>query len=261
MNEQAEQSRIPEPFVLNVQKTPEISDSAEITEALSWYRERVALLPEMKVAETPVTDGDKWKAEMASNGEVARIVGAQFRVEGRNVSTTAFSWAQPIIEQRTEQATSPEGLPLEISGIVILVRNSEGKVLLTVVQEPGADALEEDGKEVHPSVRTPLQSSVQKLKDLAEGKEKVDETMKLALSVLVSEGRTFADVVRELPLKKVATDGNRIHSNVYYGSINVDEQTAQMLEEKTGGKFLSKEQINALDTVNGHTHIALSVTQ
>lgn len=235
-------------FSLNIVRTPDVSADPEIQVALDWYKERLGLLPEMRVEKAPVTDGDKWKGEI-KDGQVEGISGAQFTIEGRDVSSI-FSWRQPIINQSRDNG---------ISGIIILARNKEGKYFMTVAQEPAANKVEIKGKETHPVVRTPIQTSVTKLQQLVEGRQEVDPTLYGVLSALSGEGRTMNDIVSSIPLKEVKTDANRIDSSVVYGVIDVNDDLASNLEQVTGGMFLSRKQISAIDSVNGHTHVALSV--
>lgn len=238
----------PAELKLNIQRTPESSPDPDIQAAIAWYKEKLAGLPEMKVEDAPVTDGEKWKAEL-KDGQIEAVRGTHFAVEGRRVSLPTFSWNQPMIEQARENG---------ISGIILLVKNIDGKYLMTVAQEPGANKVAVNGKETHPVVRTPVQTSVVKLQQLSEGQQEVDPTLYGVLNALSGDGRSMQDIISSIPLREVKTDANRIDSSVVYGVLDVDEQLAAGLEQSTGGKFLTRKQIGALDTVNGHTHVALS---
>jgi len=249
-------------FRLNV--VPEVSRvvGVEQKEAIDWYTEQLRNLPEMKVGSFPVTGAGGWEAKLTPEGQVEAVTGRHFTIEGRKVTTPTFGWNQPIIVQRSEELITNEGEIDRISGIVLLLEDIHGRIFVSVAQEPGIKAQIFEGKEVHPVVRTPFQTSVEKLQQLASGDEKVDPILYAVLSVLSrDEVKDISSILQDLPLKKVPTDGNRIDSNVLYGKLQLTEEAADLVCEKiTQGRFLNGNQRDVLP-LNGHLHIALSVTE
>lgn len=155
-----------------------------------------------------------------------------------------------------------EGEVDRISGIVLLLTNPEGEIFVGVVQEPGIKAQTVNGKEIHPVIRTPFQSSIEKLQQLAGGVEKADPVLYAVLNTLSKDsGKDLSALVQDVPLKKIPTDGNRIESNVLYGMLKLTKEAADIVLQKIPqGRFLSRHQLNALP-LNGHLHIALSATE
>lgn len=249
----------PRDLRLNIRNKETVSANSEIQEVRKWYQERLRELPEFKVTEAPITDGEKWTHALTPEGQLDKVVGAHFGVIGAHIEST-FSWNQPLVRQRTETAYSLEGDEIKISGIVLLVKDPQNKVLLTVAQEPGVDRVDVEGKELHPVLRSPVQTSVEKLKQLEKGNEKVDPVLAKVLSSLARDGQTIRDVIENIPLEKIPTDGNRIEANVYYGLLAISQELSDDLVQNEAIKFLSKEQYEALP-LNGHTQIALSVAR
>jgi len=251
----------PQSFVLNVKKTPESSSDPEIQAALDWYHERLRLLPELKVTDFFVTDGEKWRGTITPEGQVQDVQGAQFAVKGLKAELSNFSWNQPYIAQGYELAEDTDGEEIKVSGIVIIVTDPEGKVLLSAANEPKAKEKIIDGVEKHPVIRTPIQTSVTKLKQLEAGEEKADPILFAILNDLAQvTGKDLRGTVKELEVKPPTPDGNRLESYVYYGELPVTADRAKELAEKTGGMFLSKKQRQALEVeINGHAHNALDL--
>lgn len=246
----------PRGFRLNIKTVETSVITAEQKAAFDWYREQLKTLEEQKVKETNVTNGKDWLVTLTPKGEVQKIESTKgfFKIEGRHPGP---EWDQPMIVQSTESAETGEGELIRLSGIVIRIKDQADRTLVVIANEPGADIVEADGKELHPQVRTPVQASVAKLKLLEAGEESKDPVLFRLLTGLGK--RSLRDAIESVELSKVATDANRLESNVYYGAISVQGEEATRLEELTGGKFLSREQLKVLP-VNGHTNIALSVT-
>lgn len=247
---------------LKVFNASELALDPEVKGVFEWLHEKVIALPEMKVKDSNATDGDKWKAELTPEGQVKEIRGAQFSIGGIDV-TSKFSWHQPILIQNTEKAQTQDG-EIELSGVVLLIKNSKEETFLTVEQEPVADAQVADGKERHPIARTPVQTSVTKLRQLMEGQEKVDPTLYSVLQSLAeSTGKSMNAIISELSLSKASIDANRMKSNVYYGVLSLNEQMANKLQERVpSGRWCSKKEIAALTLMgvaNGHLQLGVSV--
>lgn len=233
----------------------------EQTDALGWYNEQLNNLPEMKVEDFSVTGAGGWEVNLTPDNQVESIKGRHFDIVGRKISTPSFGWNQPIIVQRSEELITNEGEIDRISGIVLLLEDTEGRIFVSVAQEPGVRAQIVDGKEIHPVVRTPFQTSVEKLQQLANGNEKVDPILYGVLEILSRDiGENLSSIVQNIPLKRVPTDGNRIESNVLYGVLPLTQESANLVADKVPqGRFLSHNQLEALP-LNGHLHTALSAT-
>lgn len=247
-------------FRLNVVSEASREVDVEQKDARDWYTEQLRNLPEMRVDPFAVTGAGGWEAKLTPDGEVEAINGRHFTIEGRKVTSTN-AWKQPIMVQRSEEYVNNEGEVDRISGIVLLLTDPSSRVFVSVAQEPGIKAQTIEGKEIHPVVRTPFQTSVEKLQQLASGNEGVDPILYAVLSVLSKdESKDISAVIQDLPLKKVPTDGNRIDSNVLYGELQLSQEAADLVSEKVPqGIFLSPNQLEALPR-NGHLHIALSAT-
>ena len=237
--------------------------TAEQREAVRWYDEQLRNLPEMRVEPFAVTGAGGWEAKLTPEGQVEAVTGRHFTIEGRKITAPNFGWNQPIIVQRSEELLSNKGEIDRISGIALLLIDLRPQVrfFVQITQEPGVKAQIVEGKEIHPIVRTPFQTSVEKLQQLASGNEKVDPILYAALDILSKgRGKDLSSMVQNTPLVKVPTDGNRMDSNVLYGALELTQEAADLVSEKIPqGKFLSLHQLTALP-LNGHLHIALSIT-
>lgn len=249
-------------FRLNVVSEASRVMRAEQIEVREWYNEQLRKLPEMRVEPFAVTGAGGWEAKLTPENQVESIGGRHFEIVGRKITTSISPWNQPIIVQRSEELITNEGENDRISGIVLLLEDIHGRIFVSVAQEPGIKAQIVEGKEVHPVVRTPFQTSVEKLQQLASGNEEVDPILYAVLSVLSrDEAKDISSILQDLPLKKVPTDGNRIDSNVLYGDLQLTEEAADLVSEKIPqGRFLNGNQRDVLP-LNGHLHIALSVTE
>lgn len=245
-------------FRLNVVSEASRVMGAEQVEARDWYKEQLNTLPEMRVEKFAVTGEGGWEGRVTSEGKVESITGRHFDIEGRKVITN-FTWNQPVIVQRSEEFIDSEGKANKISGMVLLLEDPNGRVFVSVGQEPGVEAQVVNGREIHPVVRTPFQTSVEKLQQLTAGNEKVDPTLSAVLSALKVDNQDLSSIVGDIPWVPVDTDGNRIESHVLYGILKLNEQAVKLVSEKIPqGRFFSRNQLNALP-LNGHLHIALSV--
>lgn len=248
-------------FRLNVVSERSISIGVEEREARDWFNEQLKNLPEMKVESFPVTGEGGWEAKLTPEGDVEAITGGHFTIEGKKITTLTLPWNQPVIVQRSEEYVNNEGEVDRISGIVLLLTDPESRVFVSVAQEPGIKAQTVEGKEIHPVVRTPFQASVEKLKQLADGKREVDTILYDVLSALSeNSGKDISAILEDLPLRKVPLDGNRMDSNVLYGELQLTGETADLVSARIPqGIFLSPKQMEVLP-LNGHLHIALSAT-
>jgi hypothetical protein len=234
----------------------------EFSGAVSWYRERVAGLPEMTVEDTALTGTGGWDKEMTDSGEVARITSRFFDIPGRQVTVTradgqAFSWNQAGIVQSEGEITLPTpeavDITMDVSGFVGLLRDTEGNVLLTVGQEPYAKTNK------RALVRTPLQTSAAKLAGLLDGKTELDPNLanvfeKISPGTPISELFT-AGAVETFPL--APADPNRIDAtNIGFAMTVTDPGVRDGLAVDGSNRWFNPTEVQALiraGVVNGHT--------
>lgn len=245
--------------VLDVRVVPEISDNPEVAADITWARERIEKMAREDdvmevVLNKPVTDGDKWQAVMTENGEVGEIKSAHMGVKGIDVRRKNFAWHQGILDQRKEIAATTDGREIEVSGIVIALKDSRGGLYFYMDQEPTAAIQIIDGKELHPSIKAP-QGSAEKLDRLDAGEERVDPML---FRIQQTLGKTLRQIAGEVRTARI-DDPSKVDSAVYFGAYQVDEEMATRLEE-LGGRFLGPESRRALTPLmNAHAHVAVSV--
>jgi hypothetical protein len=245
--------------VLNIRGVPETSENPEVAGHLAWARERIEQMAReddiMEVTRnTPVEDGDKWKAVMTENGQVKEIKSGHFGVIGIDVRRKDFGWHQGILDQRKEIATTTDGKEIEVSGIVISLKDPRGRLYYYMEQEPTAVTQIVDGKELHPSIRAP-QGSAEKLDQLDAGQESKDPML---FKIQQTLGKTLRQIAGEVPTARI-DDPSKVDSAVYFGTYEVDEEMAARLEE-LGGRFMGTDSRRALaPLMNAHAHVAASI--
>lgn len=232
-----------------------------------WVTESVTRLPEMDVREVPLTN-DKWQAELTEvPGQIRRIRGAFFTIDGARITTPAFSWDQPGIQQTTNvvELPTPEGMiSADVSGIVGVIQDTKGRVLLTMGQEPFSDTPK------HGIVRTPLQTSATKFADLMNGDAKKDPAFTKLLETLFGDN-VFDSFKEYLASGSVnvwllgPADANRLHSRNIGIAFTVDDEAKQEALVADGkNRWVSKEEQKALELaglLNGHTAVAISANR
>lgn len=271
----------PNKLALTLHSPNELMKRNEFAPVFSWYKEQCRQLPEMKVTAAPLTDGTSWKASKAPNGEVEKINNTFFSVEGIDVSTPALSWHQGALVQRTELLPTKQSEKTPVSGVVIMLTNPKNETFVTVTQEPlvPVQYRGQNGEfstrrsahatEIHPIVRSAIQTSVEKLQKIAanetDGARYDQQLFTLLRTIAKNKNISIMDLVSSVPLSKAPTDGNRIVSNVVYGNIAVTEsQSAEIAHALPQGKWCSQKEIDALITAgmtNGHLSVAKSITE
>ena len=200
----------------------------EKVDLVTWYQERLASIGEMTLEEDNVTDGQNWKAELTKEGEVKEISGAFFKVRGTKVTrhhpdgTVQSSWTQPGIHQVETELVMPTRngeMKVKLSGLVGIVRDVAGNVLLTVAQEPYARAPK------NALFKTPFQTSATKFAALLAGDKEKDPNMyDLLVKIGGSEdiAAMFAgEKVDSFPLPYA--DANRIDATNYGFAVTVSD--------------------------------------
>lgn len=119
-------------------------------------------------------------------------------------------WWQPLIDQKTEAVdvwTKKGVRKIEVSGVVGMIKDTKGRVAIALEQEPGAHT------EKFGLVRTPLQTSLAKLRAVRAGMITADPLMNVLQSVL-KEGETLMDLFLQpgIVTPLAYADANRLNS-------------------------------------------------
>lgn len=247
-------------FVFNVRNLvePLTPRTKEAQQAIDWYMQELGKLPEITSELASVTDGQKWVRTLTSEGEIEKIEGAQFSIEGRKIKKGSLEWNQPILVQKGEWIETKTGEKRYVIAVVLMITDSKDRVLLTVDQEPAAPIMKLDDKEIRPVVKTPAQTSMTKMKAILEGDRDKDKNFSAILDIVKGE-KTVQEFIAGLELISAPTDGNRMDSNVLYGSLNIDSETADKIQAAIpDGKFLTKDQIKVLTDFGALNGVALT---
>lgn len=231
----------PRPMTLNIQKVPEFSPNPEVNEALSWYRERESLLPEMKTRPASLEKG-RWRVVKDAWGKVEKIESDHFDYVGLDVETPDLSWNQGMSEQRTVPADDQDGSRVRFAGAVVALVDSRGRVYFLVGNEPDAEkSTNAEGKEIHPTLKV-LQGGEKKLSDLeGEGGGKFDQDLLRVQKLL---GKSIRQIVQEVETN-THREGTMSRTAANIGILEVNDELVVKLEE-IGGKFLDLEAVKAL---------------
>lgn len=270
MSENIPQSPNEPLFRANVLSSRELTKSKEFAPVLAWYKEACAVLPEMRVNLTPVKDAKE-----------ANVNPAFFSYINVDVTTPRQSWQQGGIIQRSESFPSSAGEIIHADGVTILLTDPDGNTFVTVSEEPMANAQFRgpDGvlhtkkltgaTEIHPVVRSPLQTSAEKLKRITrsahEGRT-IDPAMTAILTHIAAERHQHVrDLLGTIPLSQSPTDGNRLKSDLLYGMLTVSQELAAHIAAVVRtGRWVTPKELDALTVMgvtNGNLNIARSVTE
>lgn len=256
-------------------KRPELADLNR------WVKEQVMKLPEMRVAKSPLTDQKTWKEVRGTDDNLDAVYSPFFSVQGIDVTTADHTWHQGAVVQRGEFLPTQSGEKTEVSGAVLLLKNSKGETLVTMSQEPLAHAQFRSARgdlsikktpqstEVHPIVRSSIQTSIQKLQLVARNEalgHQYDHALTAILTAVAKDHHaTVTEILNTTPLSKAPTDANRISGNVVYGMLTVSDALAKTIsQEVPGSRWCSQQELDALTVsglTNGHLNIARTVTE
>lgn len=242
----------------------------DLEPVMRWYQETVGKLPEMRVNITPLKD----TKESTVNPNF-------FSYANVDVTVPSGSWQQGGIIQRGEKLPTSTNETQEFHGVTILLTDPDGKIFVTVSQEPMAGTkfrtsigtLRDTGApgtiEIHPVVRSPLQTSTEKLSRVTASEHQgraIDPTMTTILKDVAEEQRMkVSDLINHIPLAGAPTDGNRMQSDILYGSLAVSgDLAAKIAHDVPGGRWVSPRELDALTILgatNGNLNIARNVTE
>lgn len=237
----------------------------ELTGVATWYKEQLKNFGEMTVDSAPLTDGNQWKRELTSSGEIDKVEGSFFTLQGQTITrynqdgTVSSKWTQPGLIQKEGEVNIPskEGQEkVKISGFVGIIKN-EDKILLSLAQEPFAHT----PKKV--VARTPFQTSATKLQGILNGKRELDPQL-FDLITSIAPGKTTEEIFRMgildvFPLPYA--DANRIDATNIGFTMQVKEpELIKKLENNGKNKWCSPQEVSALakaGLLNGHTSTAV----
>lgn len=232
----------------------------------NWYKEQLGNFGEMTAETAPLTDGNQWKRELTPNGEVDKVDGLFFTLQGQAITrynpdgTVGFKWTQPGLIQKEGEVNLPskEGQErVKISGFVGIIKDENGNILLSLAPEPFAHT----PKKV--LARTPFQTSATKLQGILDRKRELDPQL-FDLIASIAPGKSPDEIFRmgildifSLPY----ADANRIDATNLGFSMQVrDPELIKKLENNGKNRWCSQQEAAALAKVgllNGHTAAAI----
>ncbi|HSX09632.1 MAG TPA: hypothetical protein VLF93_05745 [Candidatus Saccharimonadales bacterium] len=232
-----------------------------------WYGERVSALSAMTVSRVPLTGEGGWGYEATDSGrEINKITSGFFDVNGYYVDTgrrkedgSPIAWTQAGIEQKESEVTipTPDGtVTMNASGLVGIIKDDKGRILLSVEQEPFIDIFN------HTAARTPFQTSASKLDGIIKGNKDLDKNLSEVFDI-IGEGKTPSELFQsgEVEVFRLAyADANRIKAtNLGFTTVVRDAEKQKQLEAN-GRRWCTAEEVQALAAaglVNGHTLAAV----
>jgi hypothetical protein len=225
----------------------------KMVSAIRWFIEESEKLPKMTVESAPLTDEKDWVTtviyENQSEGnltdtnettskprEVAFIKkknSTMFNLEGRSVKKEGgTAYLYPTIVQRSQEITIPtkdKEVKVDATGVVGVIRDKKGRMLLGLRQEYGATT------DNHVILGSPYQTSVSKLENTIQDNENADEDLKELFSK-VHKGKTVYSIIEdgEVPVFPGAhVDGQRIEdSTLVFSATITDKKTIRDIENK-----------------------------
>lgn len=237
----------------------------ELAGVSSWYREQLRNFGEMTAEAAPLTDGNQWKRELTPGGEVDRVDGSFFTLQGQTITkynpdgTVAFKWTQPGLIQKEGEVNLPskDGQErIKISGFVGIIKNGD-RILLTLAPEPFSHT----PKKV--LARTPFQTSATKLQGIIDGKRELDPQL-FDLITSIAPGKSPDEIFRMgildiFPLPYA--DANRIDATNLGFVIQVrGPELIKKLENNGKNRWCSPQEAAGLakaGLLNGHTSAAI----
>lgn len=238
----------------------------ELRAVKTWYEEQLKNFGEMTVEPAPLTDGNQWKKELTADGEVGKVDGPFFTLQGQTVTkynsdgSVGFKWTQPGLTQKEGEVNIPskEGREkVRISGFVGIVKDENDNILLSLSQEPFAHT----PKKV--VARTPFQTSAAKLQGVISGKRELDPQLFDLITSMVP-GRNPEEIfgmgiLDVFPLPHA--DANRIDAtNIGFTMKVTDPELIKKLENNGKNRWCTQQEASALakaGLLNGLTSAAI----
>jgi len=196
----------------------------------------IAKLPKMAVFEETHHDGLGgwfWK-----NG----WVGAHFTMLFYHVMTSAFSWFQGLLVQKTTRINTGDG-QLEVSGLIVTMHCvDDNRTLMLITNEPGAPMqLNEHGEEIHPILRHPIQGGVEKWERVVNGGEtKLDPVLAKVLE------RMGKNALEALEWQQALSDTTRMKGLTLISHLFLPTSVFEELVTLTGGLTFTLRELEIL---------------
>ena len=221
-----------------------INRAQEINELKTWIIEQTTRLPEIETREVPLAlaisaddfpafkekvlrenKGNEWVGiiQKGQDGqdvisEIRRVDGESFSIKGRltqkkdSDGKLIFEWKQPFVvpsEYDFEVPTREGKKTLPVHGFIGLIRDTEGRILITLNQETGQ---EDHDKNINAILA--LSTSVDKLKLAIEGPPGAEPKLRSMLDIL-SDGdiKNLLDDPDKILLQTGSIDTNRGKKN------------------------------------------------
>lgn len=258
-------------FQARIVSAAELQSSKEFAPVLDWHTETCRKLPEMRVNTNLI----------AKDQKIINPDPSFFSFAHLDIATPQKSWKQAGIIQRGEPMRTTSRELTETHGAAILLMDPDGRIFVTVSQEPMAQAKYKTstgmlrdhpvpgGIEIHPVVRTPLQASAEKLKRIMSSEKEgriADPVMTAILTkIALEQHASIKQVMEQVPFSQAETDGNRMRNNILYGAIPVSTDIASSISTLIpDGRWVTPEELDALTILgatNGTINIARSVVQ
>lgn len=239
----------------------------EIQEFMDWYFSQREALPPFDEGDGPITDGKEWVHKINPEGQLESIGRADedyFGFRGKRFQSGDFIWGQPVREAKhlmLPVVLDGKERTMPISGVLVIVPDTEGKTLMAVGREPTSDFYKKA------IIRFPVQSSQGKLKKVfEEGKEDADPALRSNLTAITSKTNLgLMDLIKYTLLNGQhsfylgADDTNFEYKHtlcVVWEPIEVGTEKHKALGAGGRNKFLSRDQIDfatMAGLTNGHT--------
>jgi len=253
-------------FNANILSAQELSRSKEYAPVMNWFTEQCKHVPEMNISTTHIKEAGEIKNNPAF-----------FSHANVDVTVAGKKWNQGAIIQRGERLKTSDQTETDVHGAAILLIDPDGNTFITVSQEPLAHAKYRTNTgmlrdthapgttEIHPVVRTPLQTSMEKLSRIMKSESKAkdaDPVMATILSHIAKERRQSVKTLLEnIPLSQAETDGNRMSSNILYGALRMSQKEAQDIHTLIPqGRWVTPKELDAL-TAAGYTNATISIAR
>lgn len=269
-----------------------IYNSREIGKLMGWYEDRVRRLPYMDEEDGPLTDGENWKAEFVIPGFFKRskealklllgrhpdlqvqkvfrpddtfyvIVGRKFtKYKDITRKEVLFEWNQPVMIARevlTEANILEEDLRIPVNGFLGTIRDTQGRMLMTVDQEATAETPN------HAIVRLAVQASAGKIALMRGGMPEADKGLSELLKIYpggdIEKLLDMAEFIMPIPPEDTNRD---IKHNLllFMPPIDTDSPLHSQLVEDGTRMWLSEvqlEAINAARLTSNHTITAVTL--
>lgn len=247
----------------------------ETQKLMDWYFAQVDKLNDTKADPAPLTDVKDWVFQKTADGEqvesISRRDGNFWRLRGQRTQIGDFIFAHPVkesieIPMKVKLFGKEQIIP--VFGILIVVRDTEGKYLMTVGQETTADFHKKA------MIRLPVQGSQGKL-DLIfnQGKQDADPNLERNLRIITGKDSLSPKDLIEyamlngdmgFPIGADDTNFEIKHNAAAVWTVQSGSEKHVLLEKSGANMFLTKDQIEFASMAmltNGHSERVVRLTE